>query len=64
MLTAAICCHVHLRCLTISNNVVQVDPSVAEQSAKAKVSEFAFDCAMDSTDPKSSSYVSQEQRVG
>lgn len=39
---------------------LQVDPSVAEQSAKAKVSEFAFDCAMDSTDPNSPNYVSQE----
>jgi len=38
-----------------------VDPSVAEQSAKAKVSEFAFDCAMDSTDPKAYNYVSQDK---
>lgn len=49
------------QCLTISDNVVQVDPSVAEQSAKAKVSEFAFDCAMDSTDPMAPSYLSQDK---
>jgi len=49
------------QCLTIYDNVVQVDPSVAEQSAKAKVSEFAFDCAMDSTDPKAYNYVSQDK---
>lgn len=41
--------------------VPEVDPSVAEQSAKAKVSEFAFDCAMDSTDPMAPSYVSQDR---
>lgn len=49
------------RCLTISGNVVHVDPNVAEQSQKAKVSEFAFDCAMDSTDPDAPDYVSQDR---
>ena len=44
----------------IQQAILQVDPSVAEQSAKAKVSEFAFDCAMDSTDPKAYNYVSQD----
>ncbi|CAK9013368.1 unnamed protein product [Durusdinium trenchii] len=49
------------QCLTISGNVVHVDPNVAEQSQKAKVSEFAFDCAMDSTDPDAPDYVSQDR---
>lgn len=34
---------------------------MAEQSQKAKVLEFAFDCAMDSTDPNSANYVSQDK---
>eukprot|EP00439_Symbiodinium_sp_Y106_P062254 s2597_g9.t1 len=49
------------QCLTIEDNTVHVDPMVAEQSQKAKVLEFAFDCAMDSTDPDSRSYVSQDK---
>ncbi|CAE7448035.1 unc-104 [Symbiodinium sp. CCMP2592] len=49
------------QCLTIEDNTVHVDPMVAEQSQKAKVLEFAFDCAMDSTDPDSKSYVSQDK---
>ena len=48
---------------TPATNNLQVDARVAEQSAKAKVSEFAFDCAMDSTDPKAYNYVSQEQTL-
>lgn len=49
------------QCLRIFQNIVQVDPNVAEQSQKAKVTEFAFDCAMDSTDPSASNYVSQDK---
>ncbi|CAE6928635.1 unc-104 [Symbiodinium sp. CCMP2456] len=49
------------QCLTIEDNTVHVDPMVAEQSQKAKVLEFAFDCAMDSTDPNARSYVSQDK---
>eukprot|EP00931_Biecheleriopsis_adriatica_P073829 TRINITY_DN48042_c0_g1_i1.p1 TRINITY_DN48042_c0_g1~~TRINITY_DN48042_c0_g1_i1.p1 ORF type:complete len:1119 (+),score=211.71 TRINITY_DN48042_c0_g1_i1:151-3507(+) len=47
------------QCLTIRDNVVSVDSSAVEQAQRAK--DFTFDCAMDSTDPKSKNYVSQDK---